>query len=61
MFGSSGAHELGYANAAVLISLMRKLVETGTLTKDQASEVLDDAVNTVGPLGHIASVVPRSG
>jgi hypothetical protein len=56
MFGSSGAHELGYASSAILIALMRKLVSNGTLTKDQAAEVLNDAVNILGPSGHTVSV-----
>jgi Glycosyl transferase family, helical bundle domain len=56
MFGSSGAHDLGYANAAVLIALMRKLINNGTITKDEATEMLDDAMSTLEPFAHISSI-----
>jgi hypothetical protein len=56
MFGSSGAHEVGYASSAVLIALMRKLIETQALTKDQAAEVLDDAAGILSPSSHTGSV-----
>jgi hypothetical protein len=56
MFGSSGAHDLGYANSAVLIALMRKLINNGTITKDEATEMLDDAMSTLEPLAHISSI-----
>jgi hypothetical protein len=56
MFGSSGAHDLGYANAAILIALMRKLIANGVITKDQGAEVLEDAVNILGPHGHVTSI-----
>jgi len=56
MFGSSGAIDLGYASNALMIALIRALVKNGTLTEDQASNVLDDAVSTLGPAGHIDSI-----
>jgi len=56
MFGSSGAHELGYLASAVLIALMRKMIETDVLTKDQAAEVLNEAASLLGAAGHASSV-----
>jgi hypothetical protein len=56
MFGGSSAQALGYANAALAIALMQKLVANGTITKDQAAEVIEDATNILGPMGHITSI-----
>jgi hypothetical protein len=56
MFGSSGANDLGYANSAILIALIRKLIDNQVITKNQATEVLDDAVSTLDEFGHIASI-----
>lgn len=56
MFGSSGAHELGYASNAILIALMRKLVSNGTLTQKQLAELLNDAEHILAPAGHAVAV-----
>jgi hypothetical protein len=56
MFGNSGAHEMGYANAAVFIALVRKLIDNGTITRGQAIEVLDDAKSILEPYRHVATI-----
>jgi hypothetical protein len=56
MFGSSGAHELGYVSSAVVIALIRKLVSTGALTQDEAAELLNDAATMLSPAGHTSAV-----
>ena len=55
MLESSGAH-FGDANSAILIALIKKLVKNGTLTKHQASEVLDDAVEILRPSETFTSI-----
>jgi Na+-transporting NADH:ubiquinone oxidoreductase subunit NqrD len=56
MFGSSAAHDLGYASTAIIIALIRELVGTGTLNKDQAADVLDNAVSALRPMQNIGSI-----
>jgi hypothetical protein len=56
MFGSSGAHDLGYAANAILIGLIKALVSNGTLTKNQAADILDDARRVLQPFGHTDSI-----
>jgi len=55
MFGS-GPLDLGYANSAILIALMKLLIKNGAITKDQAAEVLDKAVNILSPSDQNKSV-----
>jgi hypothetical protein len=52
MFGSSSAH----ASSALLIALIRKLTRNGTLTQVDATDVLNDAISTLSPLGHVVSI-----
>jgi hypothetical protein len=52
MFGSSTAH----AGSALLIALIRKLTKNGTLTQDEATDVLNDAISALRPLGHVVSI-----
>jgi hypothetical protein len=44
MFHGNGAHELGYANAAVLTALLRTLVREKVLTERMAEDVLRDGI-----------------
>jgi hypothetical protein len=56
MFGSSGASELGYANSALLIALLRELVAAKVLTPEGVKDVLDDGVDILGSAQTVASV-----
>jgi hypothetical protein len=56
MFGSSGAHDLGYASGAILIALIRQLMSSGVLTEDQIAALFDDATGTLRPLQHLGSI-----
>jgi Na+-transporting NADH:ubiquinone oxidoreductase subunit NqrD len=56
MFGSSGAHELGYAANAILIALLRELVAAGALTQDQVTNLLNHATSTLRPQEFVGSV-----
>jgi len=55
MFGNSGP-TLGYASAAVLVCLMKKLISDGTITKDEAAEILDDAAEFLNVSGGGVSI-----
>ena len=56
MFTATTAQGMGYANAAAFIALIRKLIAIGTLTEDQAREILKDAIGILEPYRHIAAV-----
>jgi|SoiMethySBSTD1v2_1073268.scaffolds.fasta_scaffold1255564_2 hypothetical protein len=56
MFEGSGAHELGYANAAVLVALLRMLVRQEVLTQSMAEDVLRDGIDILKPTAMIDSV-----
>jgi hypothetical protein len=61
MFGSSGAHDLGYANAAIIIALFRRLIADGVISKDTATEILDEATSTLEPFAHHISIEKAMG
>jgi hypothetical protein len=49
MFHGNGAHELGYANSAVLVALLRALVREKVLTERMAEDVLRDGIKILQP------------
>jgi hypothetical protein len=49
MFQGSSAHELGYANAAVLTALLRTLVRQKILTQGMAEDVLCEGIKILEP------------
>jgi hypothetical protein len=44
---SSGAHELGLASTAVLVELIRRLVDTKLLNREQALALLGEAADVL--------------
>jgi hypothetical protein len=53
---TAGAIELGYASAAVLTALIRRLVRENVLTQEMAKDVLRDGIAILQPNWHITSV-----
>jgi hypothetical protein len=49
MFHGNSAHELGYANSAVLVALLRTLVREKVLTQGMAENVLRDGIKILEP------------
>jgi hypothetical protein len=56
MYGTSGPSELGYANAAILVALLDKLIQKGVIGRPDAIEVLGDAVAAMKPHVAITSI-----
>ena len=56
MFHGNGAHELGYANSAVLVALLRTLVREKVLTERMAEDVLRDGIKILQPTASNDSV-----
>lgn len=56
MFGSSGAAELAYANVAITIALVRKLVAADIISKEQSTDILDDAARLLGQFSHVIAI-----
>jgi hypothetical protein len=49
MYGSSGPSELGYASAAVITALLDKLIQKSVISRPDAVEVLNDALDAMVP------------
>jgi hypothetical protein len=49
-----GAPEGAYANAALFIALVRKLIDKGVISKDEMSGVVDEAGSLLSPGSPIA-------
>jgi hypothetical protein len=47
MYGSSGPSELGYASTAVLTALLDKMIQRGVLSRPDAIEALNDALDAM--------------
>jgi hypothetical protein len=56
MFGSSSPNGLGYANSAVMISLIRELVRAQVISPERAENMLSDAVGILKPFEHVTSI-----
>jgi hypothetical protein len=53
---TAGAHELGYASAAILAALLDRLITKGVISGPDAKGVLDDAAAALEGLGNIPSI-----
>ena len=53
---TAGAHELGYANAAILIALIDHLQDKGILIPADIRSILDDAIAALRPSRSVTSV-----
>jgi len=53
---TAGAHELGYASAAVVAALLDTLIRNRIISRADASNTLDDAIAALKGLGNLASV-----
>ena len=49
MFHGNSAHQLGYANSAVLVALLRTLVRQEVLTERGAEDVVRDGIKLLRP------------
>lgn len=56
MFHGNSAHELGYANSAVLVVLLRALVKEKILTERMAEDVVRDGIKILTPAASNHSV-----
>jgi hypothetical protein len=56
MIGNRGALELGFANAAILMTLIEALIEKGVLSQTDARDVLRQAITQLQPQANIVSV-----
>jgi hypothetical protein len=61
MFGGSGGQELGYANAAVTISLIRELVRRQIFPPESAEQILSDAIGLLSEVEHVTSICAAIG
>jgi hypothetical protein len=53
---TAGAHELGYASAAIVGALLDRLVINKVISRGDAAAILDDATTALKGLGNLASV-----
>jgi hypothetical protein len=53
---TAGAHELGYANAAIVAALLERLIARKVLSPTDIAGTLADAVESLNSLGRLASV-----
>jgi len=53
---TAGAHELGYASAAIVAALLDTLIRNRLISRADASGTLNDAVAALQGLGNLASV-----
>lgn len=53
---TAGAHELGYASAAIVGALLEKLVTSKLISTSTAADVLDEAVVSLERLGNLAHI-----
>jgi hypothetical protein len=51
LYGASGALQLGYANIAILISLLDKLMQRGTIPGPEVSALVRSAMNDMATHG----------
>lgn len=49
MFHGQSAHQLGYANSAILVAFLRTLVKENALTERMAEDVCRDAIKILRP------------
>lgn len=60
MFGSTGAGERSYADAAITVALFKALVAKGVLSEPDVSSILTEAQATLrsaGPAGDLVKAV----
>lgn len=54
---TAGAHELGYASAAIVRALLESLISKEFISSGDARSILDDAFAELGTLGHNQSAL----
>jgi hypothetical protein len=53
---TAGAHELAYANTALINALMEMLVQRNVMTWSDLRSIAYDAVEAMRPMSHVVSI-----